>query len=81
MFGRGSGATEVTPSLPSCLRFRRLRLLTKSGWRLFKDLDPKIKDKIRLRKEALKEMLDTNTQCLVVCYGKRPKEFATPVGC
>jgi hypothetical protein len=69
--GRANGETFLTELSPIPSK----KASDKTWMALFKSLDPELCTKIKDRQKALKVLLGKQTK-LVICYGKRPDEFA-----
>jgi hypothetical protein len=69
--GRSVGETFLTELSPIPSK----KASDKMWIALFNELDPGLGTKIKERRKALKEILGKETK-LVICYGKRPDDFA-----
>jgi hypothetical protein len=74
--GRRAGEafmTELSP-VPSA------KVSDKKWMRLFKQLDPGIALELTKRRARLIELVEENRKALIICYGKRDREFAQLLG-
>lgn len=69
--GRAGGDTFLTELSP----IPKKRANDKTWMALFEARDPALGTKIKARRQALKELIGQQTK-LVICYGKRPDDFA-----